>query len=167
MSDIRTVLSVLDATLGVLVIHVDDAGATVQVNDGPWSPVAQAGRVRIAPGSFVVRARTRATTLVQSGLVSAGVVCEVRFGESGPSAPEPSPSLPPPASIRPPDNEDEDYDASHDQAGAAEAAPAKSWLTLTPRRWIAVGAAGAGTVSLGTGAFGRHRARRGTARPGQ
>jgi len=67
-TDVTTTLTKLDATLAVVAIKVTPADAELQLlgwhpgwlvasADSPWLPATQMARVRIAPGSFVVKAR--------------------------------------------------------------------------------------------------------------
>jgi tetratricopeptide (TPR) repeat protein len=73
-------LAFLDTLAGRLTIVVDgdpDGDAEIQIGDAAWIPHAQAHLMRVAPGTFVVRARLGERTTEISGRVDAGESREV------------------------------------------------------------------------------------------
>ena len=139
VAEIRPILASLDAALGTLVIQIDDTAALVQINDSDWRPAAEARRIRVTPGTFVVRARSDPGSREQGGQIAAGEVRDIQIELiQRPKVQAPQPS---PVQIKAP----------------ADSSASRDWTTLTPRRWIAIGAAGAGLISIGTGVYFREQ----------
>jgi hypothetical protein len=67
-TEVRQRLAMLDTQIGRLEVRVV-AGAEIQIRDGGWQ---HAGAVRLAPGSYVVRARLGTATTERAGRIAAG-----------------------------------------------------------------------------------------------
>jgi tetratricopeptide (TPR) repeat protein len=139
VSDAQAVLHLLDATLGVIAVTFDGPPGELQLEDGPTMPVGTR-RVRVDPGSFVLRGRRDGQIALVTGRVSPGAVTEVVVHwQPAPSAAAPPPAAPPkptPVAVEP-----------------AVAAPPRPPFDVARRRQLAY-AVGGGGVVLALGALG-------------
>jgi hypothetical protein len=134
-TEVTKLLTTLDAKLAVLAIKVTPADAEIQLvgwqpgwlvpaAEAPWLPAAQIARVRIAPGSFVVKARkTGFKPTDVSGTASEGSNRSVELTLlEEPKVVDPIVIAPPPP---PPDDPvDDDVDVHADLPVEAPAPPA-------------------------------------------
>ena len=90
-TQLRQSLAIADTLAGKLAIGVTGGGGgtEIQLGDGEWSPATHARLVRVAPGTFVVRARLGGRTASSTGRIGAG---ESRTVELALSAPTPVPA---------------------------------------------------------------------------
>lgn len=96
-SEVRTLVVVLDTTVGKLAIAAPPA-AEVQINDGKWMPAGEAHVLRVEPGTYVVRARQGDQRTEIAGRIDAG---EQRSHTLAPSpAAQPASALVTPAAPR-------------------------------------------------------------------
>jgi hypothetical protein len=71
VSEVRTLLAVLDTSVGRLDIDLDGEG-DVQINDGDWQARERSRVLRVDAGSYVLRARRGAAAAEVSGRIGAG-----------------------------------------------------------------------------------------------
>lgn len=67
----RQSLAIADTLAGRLTIAVS-ADSEIQIGDGEWIPVSHGHVIRVAPGSFIIRARAAGRTAESAGRIGAG-----------------------------------------------------------------------------------------------
>jgi hypothetical protein len=106
VADAKTVLHVLDATVGVVSLTFDGDPGEIQVVDNQWLP-AGTKLVRVEPGSFIIRARKPGATAEATGRVAPGANADVTIKwtplpEVKPVVPKPVEPKPVPIVVAPP-----------------------------------------------------------------
>ena len=135
VSDARTVLRILDETVGRVDVSTGGAPAEVQIGDGAWEEVRDHELVRVAAGSVVVRGRRPGQTAEATAQIGAGTeqAITLPWTEAAPAHAHHAP--PPPAAPPPP---------SISIASAPDAPPGRT------RRIAAIASAGGGVALAGT-----------------
>jgi hypothetical protein len=106
VADAKTVLHVLDATVGVVSLTFDGDPGEIQIVDNQWLPTGTK-LVRVEPGSFIIRARKPGATAEVTGRVAPGVATDVTIKWTmlpvvKPVEPKPVEPVPVPVVVSPP-----------------------------------------------------------------
>ena len=104
VSDARTVLTLLDTTVGRVEVSTDGAMAEIQIGDGPWQETRGHLLTRVAAGSVIVRGRRPGFVAEATAQVAAGADQELTLRWTDTASPphdEPK-RLPPPSRVAAP-----------------------------------------------------------------
>jgi hypothetical protein len=151
VADARTVLTLLDTTVGRVEVSTDGAMAEVQIGDGPWQETRGHMVARVAAGSVIVRGRRQGFVAEATAQLAAGgeQAITLRWTDAKPPPPHDEPKrVPPPSHVTTPPT------AATTTTVTASVAPSP-----TPgrgRRIAAVASAGAGVALVGAALLFQH-----------